>query len=310
MLHNRPETEAVRVNDEADAVASNSGSTETIQVSMDGMRKLNVRPPFDLYLRQLWERRNFIVTDARFRAFRTAKSYNLWRFWLVAQPLLDAAMYGLIFGFLLKTSRGVDNFLGFLLIGVTFFNFLTSMVNGGQSLIQTSRNLIQAFSFPKASLVFSQSLRYMIDSIPALLIALVVGLAAQWGTPLSWTIVLVIPLLLLMWAFGTGLMFVVALITAFVPDFKVIISVAIRAWFFSSGIFFPLERFAHSPVLFQIFSLNPGYIFLTAVRDVVLYATVPSLSTWLSVFAWGLGTLLVGLFVFWLAEDRYVNVRN
>ena len=310
MLRSRTKTEAVRVSDEAEIVASNSGTTETVQVSMGGLRKLNVRPPFGLYMRQLWDRRYFIVTDARFRAFRTAKSYNLWRFWLIAQPLLDAAMYGVIFGFLLKTSRGVDNFLGFLLIGVTFFNFLTSMVNGGQSLIQTSRNLIQAFSFPKASLVFSQSLRYMIDSIPALLIALVVGLAAQWQTPLSWTIILVVPLLLLMWAFGTGLMFIVATITAFVPDFKVIINVGVRAWFFSSGIFFPLERFAHSPTLFQIFSLNPGYIFLTAVRDSVLYSTVPSLSTWLSVLSWGLGTLFAGLLVFWLAEDRYVNVRN
>lgn len=310
MLRGQPETEADCVSDEAGVTIPANGLTETLQVPMRGMRKLNVRPRLGLYLRQLWERRNFIVTDARFRAFRTAKSYNLWRFWLIAQPLLDAAMYGLIFGFLLKTSRGVDNFLGFLLIGVTFFNFLTSMVNGGQSLIQTSRNLIQAFPFPKAALVFSQSLRYMIDSIPALLIAILAGLVAQWEKPLSWTIILVVPLTLLMWAFGTGLMFIVARITAFIPDFKVLISVGIRAWFFGSGIFFPLERFAHSPTLYQIFSLNPGYVFLTAVRDSVLYATVPSFSTWLTLLAWGIGTLVIGLVFFWLAEDRYVNVRN
>lgn len=284
--------------------------TESLVVNMRGMRKLNVRPPLPLYLEQLWGRRHFIVTDARYRAFRTAKSYNLWRFWLIAQPILDAAMYGLIFGFLLKTSRGVDNFLGFLLIGVTFFGFMTALVNGGQSLVQTSKNLIQAFSFPKASLVLSQSLRYLIDNLPALLVAVVVGLIAQWQKPLSWTIILVIPLTLLMWAFGTGLMFIVARITAFLPDFKVLISVGIRAWFFSSGIFFPLERFAHSPTLYHLFSLNPGYIFLTAVRDCVLYATVPSVTTWLTLTAWGLGTLVVGLIFFWGAEERYINVRQ
>ena len=187
---------------------------------------------------------------------------------------------------------------------------MTALVNGGQSLIQTSKNLIQAFSFPKAALVFSQSLRYFIDNLPALLVAIVVGLITQWQKPLSWTIVLVIPLTLLMWAFGTGLMFIVARITAFLPDFKVLISVGIRAWFFSSGIFFPLERFAHSPTLYQIFSLNPGYIFLTAVRDCVLYATVPSVGTWLTLLAWGLGTLVVGLIFFWGAEERYINVRQ
>lgn len=290
--------------------APEGGPTDSIVVNMRGMRKLNVRPPLPLYLEQLWGRRHFIFTDARFRAFRTAKSYNLWRFWLIAQPMLDAAMYGLIFGFLLKTSRGVDNFIGFLILGVTFFGFMTALVNGGQSLIQTSKNLIQAFSFPKAALVLSQSLRYLIDNLPALLVAIVVALVTQWEKPLSWTIILVVPLTLLMWAFGTGLMFIVARITAFLPDFKVIISVGIRAWFFSSGIFFPLERFAHSPTLYQIFSLNPGYIFLTTVRGCVLYATVPSATTWLTLTAWGLGTLTVGLIFFWGAEERYVNVRQ
>lgn len=284
--------------------------TESLMVDMRGMRKLNVRPPLPLYLGQLWGRRHFIFTDARYRAFRTAKSYNLWRFWLIAQPMLDAAMYGLIFGFLLKTSRGVDNFIGFLIIGVTFFGFMSSLVSGGQSLIQTSKNFIQAFSFPKAAIVLSQSLRYLIDNLPALLVAVVVALIAQWETPISWTIVLVIPLTLLMWAFGTGLMFVVARVTAFLPDFKVVVSVGIRAWFFSSGIFFPLERFAHSPTLYQIFSRNPGYIFLTAIRDCVLYATAPSFDTWLVLSAWSVGALIVGLAFFWRAEERYINVRS
>lgn len=284
--------------------------TETLVVCMRGMRKLNVRPSLPLYIAQLWERRNFIVTDARFRAFRTAKSYHLWRFWLIAQPMLDAAMYGLIFGFLLKTSRGVENFIGFLILGVTFFGFMTSLVNGGQSLIQTSKNLIQAFSFPKATLVLSQSLRYLIDNLPALLVAVFVALGTQWGKPLSWTIILVVPLTLLMWAFGTGLMFIIARITSFLPDFKVLISVGLRAWFFSSGIFFPLERFAHSPFLYDLFSLNPGYLFLDAVRGAVLYSTAPSLARWLTLASWGVGLLLVGLVFFWRAEERYINVRQ
>lgn len=282
----------------------------TLSVEMGGLRKLNVRPSLGEYVRQLWDRRFFVVADARYRAFRTAKSYYLWRFWIVAQPLLDAAMYGLIFGFLLRTSRGVENFLGFLIIGVTFFGFMSGLVSGGQSLIQTSKNLIQAFSFPKASLVLSQSLRYFFDNLPALLVAISVALFAQWQRPLSWTIGFVIPLTLLMWLFGTGLMFIVARLTAFVPDLKVLIGVGIRAWFFGSGIFFPLERFAlSSPSLYKLFSWNPGYIFLTAVRDSVLYGTPPKPETWLILLAWGVGTFLLGLTVFWRAEERYVNVR-
>lgn len=282
---------------------------QEIKVSRSGLRKLNIRPPLRLYLGQLWERRFFIVADARYRAFRTAKSYNLWRFWLIAQPLLDAAMYGLIFGFLLKTSRGVDNFLGYLLLGVTFFGLMSSLMSSGQSLIQTSKNMIQTFSFPKAALVLSQSLRYMFDKLPSLLVAVVVGLLAQWGTPLSWTLLLLIPITLLIWIFGTGLMFFVARVTAFIPDFKAVVGIISRAWFFSSGVFFPLERFAHSPVLYKLFAHNPGYIFLDVVRGCVLYSEAPPIATWLTLMSWAFGTFFAGIIFFWQAEERYVDVR-
>ena len=176
---------------------------EAVSVDITGMRRLNVRPQLSTYVANLWERRHFIVTDARLRAFRTAKSYRLWRFWLIAQPLLDAAMYGFIFGFLLRTSRGVDNFLGYLVLGVTFFGLLTGWVNGGTSLLQTSKNLMQAFAFPRAAIVFSQSLRYMIDNLPSLIVGVVFALVAQWQKPIAWTIVLVVQFTGLMWILGT-----------------------------------------------------------------------------------------------------------
>lgn len=281
-----------------------------LSVNTRGLRQLNTRPGFFVYLSQLWDRRYFIVTDAKFRAFRTAKSYRLWRFWLVAQPLLDAAMYGLIFGVLLKTSRGIDNFIGFLVLGVTFFGLMTSLVSGGQSLLQTSKNLMQAFAFPRATLVFAQSFRYLIDNIPALLVAIVFALLSQWGTALSWKIVLVVPLVFMMWLFGTGLMLIIARITAFIPDFKVLVNLGIRAWFFGSGVFFSLERFADSPELYRIFSVNPGYLFLRSVRQCVIYDTVPPASTWLYLSGWAVGLFLIGLIFFWQAEERYVNVKQ
>ena len=289
--------------------ATEDSQLRVVSVDTAGLRKLNVRPGFFRYLALLWERRYFVLADARFRAFRTAKSYMLWRFWIIAQPLLDAAMYGVIFGLLLKTSRGIENFIGFLVLGVTFFGLLTSLVGGGQSLLQTSKNLMQTFSFPRASLVLSQSLRYMLDNLPGILIAVVFALASQWDKPISWKVVFVIPLTLMMWIFGTGLMFIVARLTAFLPDLKVLIALGIRAWFFSSGIFFSLERFADNPTMYEIFSYNPGYLFLKSVRDSVIYDTIPDSWTWSYLAAWSFGAFFIGLLFFWRAEERYVHVK-
>lgn len=311
------ETKAVSDNSEGErslsavvSAQSKASARDVTQVDMSGLRKLNIRPNLGLYVKQLIERRHFIVADARYRAFRTVKSYRLWKFWLIGQPLLEAAMYGVLFGLVLKTSRGIDNFIGFLVLGVTFFGFVSSLVGGGQSLIQTSRNLITAFSFPRASLVLSQSLRYMIDNIAPILVAVVFALCAQWGKPLSPTIPLFIPITLLMWLFGTGFMFMVARITAFIPDAKVLINLAMRAWFFSSGVFFSVERYASSALMSAVMTNNPAYIFLTAIRGVVIYGEVPSASTWLTLLAWSLGAFVLGFVFFWEAESRYVRVKQ
>ena len=299
--------EISNISDQEDVVCE--ARAKTLLVDTSNLRRLNVRPSLPRYLTQLWGRRHFIITDARFRAFRTAKSYRLWRFWLVAQPLLEAAMYGLIFGLLLKTSRGIENFLGFLVLGVTFFSLLTSLVNGGQSLLQTSKNIMQAFSFPRASLVLSQSLRYMIDSLPALLVGLVFALATQYQEPISWKIIFVVPLTLLMWLMGTGFMFIVARLTAFIPELKVLINLGLRGWFFASGVFFSLERFADTPTMYKLFSINPGYLFLKSVRDCAIYDTIPAPEIWLYLTAWAVAAFFIGLLFFWRAEERYVHVK-
>ncbi|MDK6266750.1 hypothetical protein QP143_04730, partial [Streptococcus agalactiae] len=76
------------------------------------------RPPLRTYISQLWGRRHFIWQNARARAFGKSKNMLLGHAWLILHPLLDIGIYGLMFGLLLKTSRGVPRFVGYLAIGV------------------------------------------------------------------------------------------------------------------------------------------------------------------------------------------------
>lgn len=283
-----------------------------VVVSAADLSPLNPRPSMGDYLRQLWERRDFILLDAQSKAFRSTRKYRLWRFWLIADPLLNAAMYGLLFGALLRTSRGIDNFVGFIVIGITFFGFLTSQVSASSGLISNSQAMIRAFAFPRASLVISKGLQNALDSIVPAIVAVVAGIIAGLlqGVPgsFSWTAALVAPLFLLLHLFALGLMFFVARLTAFLPDIKALVNLGTRAWMFSSGVFYSIDRFATHPMLHQIMTANPGYLFLTAIRDVAIYNTVPGVGEWLVLIAWAFVPLVLGFIFFWRAEDRYVRV--
>ena len=288
----------------ADCVEVQSGYL----VDASRLQTLQSRPTLADYCRQLWERRFYIWTDARYKALRTTKDYRLWRTWLVLQPLLDVAFYAFLFGFVLKTSRGIDNFIGYLILGVIFMRMMVGLTNQGTMLIRNSKGMIKTFQFPRAALPISQTIRSMLDNVLPAVIAVVVAMASQSFHGLSWTVFLIIPLYLMLHLFGCGLMLVIARLTAEIPDSKALLNFVTRVWFFLSGVMFSIERFVDHPVLLQLMTANPAYIFLTAIRDSVIYGKAPSLAVWGELSLWTLGAFLVGLVYFWMAEAKYVRL--
>lgn len=284
-------------------------SETTIHVDDSEFLHLHRRPSFVAYLKALWGRRHFIYADARGRSFETDREYYLGKFWLVASPLLDAALYGVVFGLLLRTSRGIENFIGYLIIGVIFFSFFTKYLSSAASLIRSSKNMITAFQFPRASLVFSQSLRTVLDSIVPSIVAIIAALGAQIGTPPTWSILWVIPIFILLHIFGAGLMFFVARLCFQVPDIQALIRVAQRAWFYTSGVFFSIERFATQPIVQDVMSANPAYQFLTAIRGAVIYGTSPTAGTLLILCSVSFGMFGLGIIYFWRGEEKYGAVQ-
>ena len=284
-------------------------STSRVQVVSKGdLVPLNPRPSLGGYIKELWGRRFFIGAEARSKALRSTRDYRLWKLWLVVSPILDVAFYGLLFGLLFKTARDVDNFVGYLFIGLIFMRMLTSMLGSGNGLISSSKAMISAFPFPRASLVFSQTLRAAIDNLLPAGVALILAFVAQWGDFPTWTTILVVPLYVMLHLFGCGLMLIFARLTAEIPDVKALVPIITQAWFFLSGVMFTMDRFSHVPTLQKIMVENPAYEFLTAIRDVTIYGTVPALDVWLILLVWTAGTFIVGFVYFWAAEEKYVRL--
>nr|WP_274707717.1 ABC transporter permease [Corynebacterium lehmanniae] len=272
------------------------------------MRRLSARPGLGKYLAQLWQRRHFIWAEARNKAFSRGRDMYLGRAWIVLQPMLDSAVYVLVFGIILNLSRNIDYFIGYLVIGVVFFNFLTRGLTSGSGLIQSSKGMISSFSFPKAALPLSLTVKQLLDNVTPALVALLIAFLYHGLTP-SLAILLVPVLFLMIHLFALGAMLIVARITAFVPDLKALVSTFTRGLFFVSGVFFDIHRFDGNETLQSIMLANPAYQFLTAVREATIYQTVPPLGRWLYLAAWTLGLLIIGLIFFWEAEERYARVR-
>ncbi|MCG7290041.1 MULTISPECIES: ABC transporter permease [unclassified Corynebacterium] len=279
-----------------------------IEVDDTYLRRLSARPGLGRYLAQLWQRRHFIWAEARNKAFSRGRDMYLGRAWIVLQPILDTAVYILVFGVVLNISKNIDYFIGYLVIGVIFFNFITRGLNSGAGLIQSSKGMISSFSFPKAALPISLTVKQLLDNIAPAIVGLLIAFLYHGLTPSP--AILTVPVFFLMiHLFSLGAMLIVARITAFIPDLKALVSTFTRGLFFVSGVFFDIHRFDSNETIQSIMLANPAYQFLTAVREATIYQTVPPLGRWLYLAAWTFGLLIIGLIFFWEAEERYARVR-
>src|SRR6266567_239489 len=147
------------------------------------------------YLAKVWQRRHFIVAYATARNVSMYTEARLGQLWQVLTPLLNSAVYYLIFGILFKANRGISNYTAYLVTGVFIFAFTERSIVVGSTVMRANITLIRALHFPRACL----PLAYVLVEFQQLLLSMVVLFAIVLGTgePLTWYWLLLLPTLLL-----------------------------------------------------------------------------------------------------------------
>jgi teichoic acid transport system permease protein len=306
-----------------------------------GLKETAARPPILGYLADLWQRRHFIVGFATARNVAMYTEARLGQVWQVLTPLLNAAVYYLIFGIILDTKRGVPNFIAFLVAGVFIFNFTQRSFIVASRVINDSLPLIRALYFPRAAL----PLGYVLIELEQLLISMVVLVAIVIGTgePVTWYWLLVIPVLFLQAIFNVGAGLILARVGAGVDDVSQLLPFIVRTWMYTSGVMFSiqtLKSLAGHHKLAYILQVNPAAVYITLVRTALLKsqrlsipgaapyshrlctlyydsptkhlydsahceALVSHTGLWLYAVGWAVLALVIGFFYFWRAEARY-----
>lgn len=263
------------------------------------------RPSAGEYIKEIWGRRRFIWADARARAYQSTRGTFLGKVWLVLSPFLNSMIFFVVFGILLQTSRGIPNFLGYLVIGFNFFRIFRNALTSAGSIVRGSRNLIRAYVFPKGSLVVAWTIRSFLDFLPVLGATLLFIIIMPPHVTPTWRWLLLIPAIALAYIFILGLAFFTSAMTSIVPDMKFIWPLIGRFWFYTSAVFYGTERFARVPIVMAVMEANPSYVFLSISRDLLIYQTVPPLETWLYFTIWAILMLLIGFTIFWMFEDKH-----
>ncbi|GAA3090910.1 ABC transporter permease [Streptosporangium carneum] len=275
-----------------------------------GLRRAIARPRLNVYLRQLWERRHFVMTYATSRNVSKYSTSALGQLWQVLTPLLNAAIYWLMFGVILgaKGDMPANVYIAFLITGMFVFTYTQRSVTGGAKSISGNLSLIRALHFPRAAL----PLAYTIQEFQQLLISMGVLflLVLITGQPITWLWLLIPVALLLQTMFNVGASLVLARVGSTARDLNQLLPFIMRTWLYASGVFFSIQdRVVEGAGLPQwvadLMYFNPAASYIELMRDLLIQTHPTRPWVWFTCVFWALFALIGGFWYFWRAEEKY-----
>jgi len=303
-----------------------------------GLRPSSARPSLVSYLGRVWQRRHFIFAYATARNVSMYTEARLGQLWQVLTPLLNSAVYYLIFGVLFKANRGIGNYIAFLVTGVFIFAFTERSIVVGSTVMRANMTLIRALHFPRACL----PLAYVLVEFQQLLLSMVVLFAIVLGTgePLTLYWLLLLPALLMQATFNVGAALIMARLGAGAQDISQLVPFLLRVWRYFCGVMYSIASLpaALPEWAKNVLSFNPAAVYISLSRYAIMATyradapgakpydaarcaifnakKTPSLQAychpdiatselWLAGFGWAAVILVAGVLYFWQAETRY-----
>jgi len=224
---------------------------------------------------------------------------NLWH---LLNPALSIAVYYVIFGLVLSTTRGVDNYITFLAIGVLGFQFTVKAITTSSNSLLSNAGLLRSISFPRAMLPLTANMTEAIAFLPNLLIIFVVALLQGVEPSTLW--LMVFPLLIVQTLLNTGLSLVAARLTHQFRDVQNILPYVFRLIFYGSGVLFFVGAYVEDPTLRWLFYVNPIFCILTLYRWAILGMTA-DLFEIASLGIWTFLAVVIGFWYFRRGEASY-----
>ena len=266
------------------------------------LQPIHARPTLAEYLASIWSRKDFIAAASR-NSLRAAHLHTaLGNGWYLLNPLLQISVYFLVFGVLLDVTRGIDNYLGYLSIGILVFTPFSQCSVAASRCIRDNINIIRSLTFPRATVPLITVVSTMISSV-APLVVMVISVVAT-GAPLSLRMLAVAPISLLFVLLIGGLTMYLARIGSYFPDLHGLLPHLLRVLFYGSAVIYDPSSFTSSRWTMLLFELNPLYAIIELYRWSLLQRPV-DLTIWISASCWAITLSVTGFLFFWHAENSY-----
>ena len=228
--------------------------------------------------------------------------------WSILNPILLGVAYYLIFGVLIGTRGGIENFVAFLTIGLFTYIPVAAALTGGSKSVLRKSSMIRSLRFPRVLLPITTVLSQFVASLPAFMILLLIALISKEPPSLTWLLFPVALLVVLVVSLGMAML--TARIVNAVRDTANLVPLLVRLLRYVSGVFFSVDAALArmgdpEPWVAALLQYQPVAVLLTLVRETLMQEYPVRGETWAVAGGWAVGLFVVGFVVFWRGEGTY-----
>ena len=238
--------------------------------------------------------RELVARDLKVRYKRSA----LGILWTMLNPLLLMSILAFVFSHVLRVT--LEHFSIYLLSALVLWNFFAQATSWSTACFLSYAPLIKKVYVPQAIFVLATVLagvvNLFISLVPLAVIMLVVG------HPFSPSLAFLPVPILLTAMFSLGVSLALAPLSVMFADVVPIYQVVLSGWIYLTPILYPLTLLPDH--YRRILVLNPMTHLVEAFRTPIYQGEIPSANVLATSAVAGVGTLLIGWFIFKRYTDR------
>lgn len=223
-------------------------------------------------------------------------------FWTFLNPLLQLAVYTMVFSMIMRA--GIEDYYLFLFVALIPWIFFSTSLTGGAGCILAQQDMVKKIYFPREVLPLSYVASQFVNMLFSFIVVFAVLVFAQYT--LNPQAVLCLPVIMAVeFLLALGFTMVMCAVTVYVRDMEYVLGILAMAWQFLTPVMYAIEQVPKE--MQWVFLLNPMTYVITAYRDVLYYGKIPRLETLLSATAAGVLLLVIGWALFEKLQKHFAE---
>lgn len=242
--------------------------------------------------KNLYKYRELLKTNIKKEIRGKYKNSFLGVLWSFLNPLLQIAVYALVFPFILKNTQ--DNYVIFLCCGLIPWAFFSTTISRSAFTMVENGNIIKKVYFPREilpiSVVTSETVNFLISTI-IIIVFVIFG-----GIGLSKYIMLYPIVLLAQYLLLIAISLIVSSISIYIRDLQHLIGVALQLLFYAAPIVYTPDSI---PEQFKwILKCNPMTYIISGYRNIFYNQTMIELKPLLILIGCSVVACVIGYIIF------------